>query len=313
MFAGRGGWRAVALVLALLTVVAGCQGQFPGLNLVIATGSSDGVYYQLGSKLADSWAQQLNISRPKVLETAGSPDNIRRLQDGTADVAFGTADTVNQPDQGPRKLRALARIYDDYIQVVVRGDAPIHQLSDLAGRRVSVGSVNSQTLLVANRILQAAGVHNVIPVEESLNDTIAAMDNGTIDAFIWSGGMPTPSIVNLDKSVTVRLLDLGNDPSGVLTKMTTTYPVYGTAVVPAGTYQAGSDPVTTLTVPNFLLVTDRMPNDVAEALVNGLFNAADQLARVNRAALAIDVHTAIYTDPVLLHPGAENYYRSAKV
>jgi uncharacterized protein len=313
MFAGRGGWRAVALVFALLTVLAGCQGQFPGLNLVIATGSSDGVYYQLGSKLADSWAQQLNISRPKVQETAGSPDNIRRLREGTADIAFGSADAVINPDQGPRKLRALARIYDDYIQVVVRGDGPIHHLSDLAGRRVSVGLADSQVQLVANRILQAAGERNVVRVEESLNDSIAAMKAGTIDAFFWSGGVPTPSIANLDKSVTIRLLDLNSDPSGVLPKMLGLYPVYGTAVVPAGTYQAGSDPVTTLTVPNFLLVTDRMPNDVAQALVNGLFNAADQLARVNRAALAIDVHTAIYTDPVLLHPGAENYYRAAKV
>jgi hypothetical protein len=306
----------VAVVFALLTgtaVVAGCQGQFPGLNLSIATGSSDGVYYQLGTKLADSWAQQLNIARPRVLETAGGPDNILRLREGTADIAFGSADAVNQPDQGPRKLRALARIYDDYIQVVVRADAPIHQLSDLAGRRVSVGSANSQTQLVANRVLQAAGVHDVIPVQDSLNDSITEMKAGTIDAFIWSGGVPTESIANLDKSVTIRLLDLGSDPSGVLPKMLAKFPVYGTAVVPVGTYQAGSGSVTTLTVPNFLLVTDRMSNDVAEALVHGLFNAADQLATVNKAALAIDVHTAIYTDPVRLHPGAEAYYRSAKV
>jgi TRAP transporter TAXI family solute receptor len=89
--------------------------------------------------------------------------------------------------------------------------------------------------------------------------------------------------------------------------------VYGTAVVPAGTYVPGGDAVTTLVVPNFLLVTDRMPDDVAEALVRGLFNAAPHLAVVNTAALAIDVHTAIYTDPVPLHPGAEAYYRSAKV
>ncbi|HEX9335542.1 MAG TPA: TAXI family TRAP transporter solute-binding subunit, partial [Pseudonocardiaceae bacterium] len=121
------------------------------------------------------------------------------------------------------------------------------------------------------------------------------------------------SIANLDKSVTVKLLDLGGDPSGVLTTMLTTYPWYSTAVVPAGTYQVNSKPVTTLVVPNFLLVTDRMSDDVAEALVRGLFNATGQLAGVNSAALAIDIHTAIYTDPVPLHPGAAAYYRSAKV
>jgi TRAP-type uncharacterized transport system substrate-binding protein len=116
----------------------------------------------------------------------------------------------------------------------------------------------------------------------------------------------------LDKSVGIRLLDLNDDPS-VLHSMLTRFPVYGTAVVPAGTYEADSGAVTTLVVPNFLLVTNKMSDDVADALVSGLFNVTGQLSGVNTAALAIDVHTAIYTDPVQLHPGAEDFYRSKKI
>jgi uncharacterized protein len=306
---------AVALVFVLLSGLAlltACQSPFPGLTLTIATGSSDGVYYQLGTKLADSWAGQLDIARPKVLETAGSPANIALLRSGTADIAFGSADAVTDPDQGPRQLRALARIYDDYIQIVVRADLPIHRLADLTGRRVSLGPPDSQVQLVAHRILAAAGVHDVVPAQDSLNDSITAMRAGKIDAFFWSGGLPTGSITSLATSTSIRLLDLGNDPA-VLHTMLTDFPVYGTAVVPAGTYQTGSGAVTTLVVPNFLLVTDRMPDDVAEALVRGLFNAAPQLSGVNPAALAIDVQTAIYTEPVQLHPGAEDYYRSTKI
>ena len=218
MFAGRRGWRAVALALALLAcvdVVAGCQSQFPGLHLTIATGSSDGVYYQLGTELATAWAGQLDIDRPKVVETAGGPADIQRLRAGTADIGFGPADAVTDPDQGQRKLRALARIYDDYIQIVVRDDRHIDSLADLANKHVSVGPADSQTQLVANRILRAAHVQGVLPVQDSLNESIAALRAGTIDAFFWSGGLPTESIANLDKSVTVKLLDLGGDPSGV--------------------------------------------------------------------------------------------------
>jgi TRAP transporter TAXI family solute receptor len=310
--------RAVALVFVLLTTLGAltaCRSSFPGLRLTIATGSSDGVYYQLGSELATTWGSQLDIARPAVLETAGSGENIQRLRDGTADVAFSDADVaaVTDPNLGTRKLRALARIYDDYIQIVVRADLPIHKLADLSGMRVSVGQPESQVQFVANRILKAGGVSNVMSVDLSLNDSITAMRAGKLDAFFWSGGLPTGSIASLDKSVGIRLLDLGTDPSNVLQTMLTRYPVYGTAVVPAGTYQANSPPVTTLVVPNFLLVTDQMPDDVAEALVRGLFDATGQLVGVNSAALAIDVHTAIYTDPVPLHPGAEAYYRSAKI
>ncbi|HEX5402771.1 MAG TPA: TAXI family TRAP transporter solute-binding subunit [Pseudonocardiaceae bacterium] len=308
--------RVPALVLALLTaaaVLTGCQSSFAGLRLTVATGNIDGVYYQIGSQLAGIWADQLGIAKPKVLRTAGSPANIQQLHDGSADIGFSSADAIDTSEQGPRKLRALARIYDDYIQVVVRADLPIRDLADLAGRRVGVGVPNSQVQLVTNRILTAAGVHGITPVGLNLNDSISELHAGKIDAFFWSGGLPTPSIATLAGSVPLRLLDLGTDPSGVLHTMLAKYSVYGTALVPAATYGAGNASVTTLTVPNFLLVTDRMPNDVAEALVKALFDATGKLVGVNAAALGIDVHSAIYTQPVPLHPGAEQYYRSAKL
>lgn len=307
--------RPVAVTLALLAAsgaVAGCQSRFAGLRLTVATGSSDGVYYQLGSQLAGIWAGKLGIPRPRVLSTAGSPANIERLRDGTADIGFGSADAVRDPNQGPRKLRALARIYDDYIQIVVPANGPIQSLGDLAGKRVGIGQPNSQVHLVAERILAKAGVPRVRGMDLSLNDSISALKAGRIGAFFWSGGLPTDSITHLAGSTPVRLLDLDNDPSGVLQSMLTAYPVYGTALVPAGTYGLANPSVTTLTVPNFLLVTDRMRDDVAEALVAALFGATHTLVGVNAAALGIDVHSAIYTQPIPLHDGAQAYYRTAK-
>ncbi|HKN95709.1 MAG TPA: TAXI family TRAP transporter solute-binding subunit, partial [Pseudonocardiaceae bacterium] len=289
-----------ALLLAVVALVAagtlaGCRGRFDGLRLTIATGSSDGVYYQLGSQLAGVWAGQLGIPRPAVRTTAGSLANITQLEQGRADVGFADADVIGDLSQGRYPLRALARIYDDYIQVVVRAGVPIHDLAGLAGHRVSIGPAGSQVQVVADRLLPAARVHGVTAVELSLNDSIKAMEAGRIDAFFWSGGLPTAGIKNM--RVPFRLLDLGADPSGVLRTMLTNYPVYGTGLVPAGFYQKGSPSVTTLIVPNFLLASTKMPNDVAEALVGGLFTATGRLAGVTSAALGIDVHTAIYTQP----------------
>jgi TRAP-type uncharacterized transport system substrate-binding protein len=55
-----------------------------------------------------------------------------------------------------------------------------------------------------------------------------------------------------------------------------------------------------------------MPDDVAEALVRGLFKAQPELVKANPAALSIDVRPAIETAPLELHPGALRYYRSIK-
>lgn len=300
----------VALVLALLmagSVLAGCQSRFGNLRLTIAAGNTDGVYYPIARKLSGIWADQMDIPVPRVLHTAGSTQNIGLLDDGSADIAFSSADAV--PATGAEKLRALARIYDDYIQVVVRADAPITSLAGLAGHRVSIGEPDSQVTLVAQRILQVAGVHGMTSVRLGVNDSISALRAGRIDAFFWSGGLATGSITALSKTTPIRLLDL----SGVAQAMHDKYPVYDTAVVPAGTYGLHRQ-VTTITVPNFLLVTDRMPDDVAQALVSGLFSATDVLAGVNpHAALGIDIHNAIFTGPVPLHPGAVTYYRNAKI
>jgi TRAP transporter TAXI family solute receptor len=308
--------RRAALALALAAVggaVAGCQSQFGDLRLTIATGTTDGVYYPLGVKLAGIWAGQMGIPTPKVLQTDGSLQNIALLHDGQADVGIGDVDAVPSPDPGPRKLEALARIYDDYIQIVVRADAPIYTLADLTGHRVSIGPTDSQVRLVADRILAAAGVHGMTSVDLDLNDSITALHAGRIDAFFWSGGLATMSITTLSRKMDIRLLDLGADPSGVLHAMITKS-VYSPAVVPAGTYGPHNPPVTTITVPNFLLATDRMSDDVAQALVSGLFSSTNVLVGVNpHAALGIDMHEAIYTEPVPLHPGAVAYYRNAKI
>lgn len=306
--------RRAVLVLGAVAVgglVAGCQSRYGDLRLTIATGTTDGVYYPVGVKLAGIWAAQMDIPTPTVLKTDGSLQNITLLLDRKADVAFGSADAATSD---AAKLLALARIYDDFVQIVVRADAPIHTLADLAGHDVSVGPLDSQVWLVADRILGVTGVRGVRQVYRDLNDSITAMQTGRIDAFFWSGGLATTSITALSKQMDIRLLDLQTDPSKVLAAMRAAHPEYNQAVVPDGTYGRGNGPVTTLTVPNFLLVTDRMPADVAQALVSGLFSATNVLVGVNpHAALGIDLQEAIYTEPVQLHPGAVDYYRNAKI
>jgi TRAP-type uncharacterized transport system substrate-binding protein len=89
------------------------------------------------------------------------------------------------------------------------------------------------------------------------------------------------------------------------------YPEYVAGTVPAANYGI-PEPVTSLLVRNVLLVTADMPDDLAAALVEALFKARQQLAEVTPIALTIDPRAAIGTQPVPLHPGAQQFYRSEK-
>ncbi|MEV6827950.1 TAXI family TRAP transporter solute-binding subunit [Amycolatopsis sp. NPDC051102] len=300
--------RGLALAAALLLVLAACTDGFGGLKLRIAAGNPGGVYDSLAQTLATAWQNDLDIDRPQVLQTQGSPDNVAKVLVGQAEVAFVAADVAADRYRTNPGLAALARIHDDYLHLVVRRDSDIQSVGQLHGRRIAVGSPASGVEYIADRLLDVANLTSSVTKRRlDLDQSVAALLNGEVDAFIWSGGLPTPKLAGYNNGNALRLLDIG----GLMPKMQAISPVYGTATIPASTYNQLL-PVTTLVVPNFLVVSKSMRDDVAEALVRGLFDAGPQLAVANPAALSIDVHPGIETQPIPLHPGALRYYRAQK-
>ena len=282
----------------------------------MATGGTQGVYFGLGNALADAWQQKLGLDvRPEVLATAGSVDNLRLLATGAADVVFSQVDTAadqlfRSAPGDQRAPRALARIYDDAVHVVVRATSPVTTLAGLRGTRVSVGAPDSGVYVIATRLLGLAGVSPDTDLQAEqlgINESVAAMESGAIDAFFWSGGVPTDGVSRLARTVPIRLLNLED----MVTVVRAAYPAYASGIVPAATYGI-PEPITTLLVRNFLLVAVSMPDDLASALVEGLFDAQPELAEASPAALTIDPRAAIGTQPVPLHPGAERFFRALK-
>ncbi|MCC8244648.1 TAXI family TRAP transporter solute-binding subunit [Saccharothrix luteola] len=306
---------AVGAALALATLsLAACGDDLDQVKLTMAAGSPGGVYHALGTALADAWTRDPGIPRPQVATTAGSVDNLDRLRANQAQVGFSAADAAERKQQGDggHKLYALARMHDDYLQLIVRDDVPATRLADLKGLRVSVGARDSGVWLIAQRLLTAADMSpSDLKVQYmDLRTSTTAMLDGQLDAFFWSGGVPTDAVTNLATTLKLRMLDL----SDVLPKLRQTYPVYGSATLPASAYeQIGGGPVVTLVVRNFLLVNDTMSEEVAEALVRGLFQAQPALVAASPVARSIEVRSAIETTPIELHPGAMRYYRDVKV
>ncbi|WP_410578570.1 TAXI family TRAP transporter solute-binding subunit [Amycolatopsis sp. lyj-108] len=294
-----------ALIAVVCALVAGCGPDLSGTRVRIAAGLNGGVYDKLAEALADAWAAQLDTARPEILETEGSPDNIGRIRAGKADVAFVAADVATENTAG---LAALARVHDDYLHVIVRADSSVKSFAQLRGRKVAIGSPDSGVEFLSKQLLKASGLTGAIDQRNlGINEALPALETGQIDAVIWSGGVPTPSITERVRTVGLRLLDI----TDLADALRATSPVYRTATIPVTAYNL-SEPVTTLVLPNFLVVPASMSDDVAEALVRGLFDARDQLVKAAGAALSIDVHPAIETSPLPLHPGALRYFRALK-
>ncbi|MGH3677299.1 MAG: TAXI family TRAP transporter solute-binding subunit [Mycobacterium sp.] len=313
----------------MLLVLAGCGGQRGGdgaesareptsctvaadARLSIATGNTTGVYYTLGGAYAEAISKATGGKlKATAAETSASLQNIQQLVAGTHQIAFSLADTAADAVDGTasfsekQPIAALTRLYPNYTQVIARTDAGINSIADMRGKRVSTGSPNSGTEVIANRMLEASGLNPSADIQAQrteLGKTVEGMKDGSIDAMFWSGGLPTGGITDLFTSQrgNVKLLDV----TSTLDKLKEINPIYERGVIPASIYQAPAD-VPTVVVPNVLLVNEDFDGNTACVLTKALFENKAGLVKANKAADGITLDTARQTSPVPLHPGAQ--------
>lgn len=296
-------------------LLAGCtDDDGPAPRVPMAAGQRGGVYRALGRALASAMHPTLAAT---AVSTAGAVDNLTRLRAGPARMAFSTADVAAQARSGlgsfahKHELRALAGVYADEVHLVVRADSSLRELGDLAGRPLSTGSVGSGTEVVAERILAVGGVaaRGYHRRRLSLLDSVAALRSGAIDAFFFSGGLPTPAIGNMVAANDVPLLLLGLG-AYVGTLQGQYGEVYGAGWIPNSAY--GTPSISSVSIPNLVVVPASMPDDDAYRLTRLVFAAKPRLAAAHPAGRQLDRRAALETYPLRLHPGAERYYRGLK-
>jgi TRAP transporter TAXI family solute receptor len=141
----------------------------------------------------------------------------------------------------------------------------------------------------------------------SIDDAVAAIEQDRIDAFFWSGGLPTSGITALGRRLPIRLIDLADVADRILDEFGSTYRL---GRIPAGVYAATTVAVSTLAVPNYLVTSAGTPDHLVRQVVALLFAGAPAFSRRLPPAARLNRGTAIFTAPIPLHPGAMRYYQS---
>lgn len=311
--------RAVTTTLGLIVMIlslAACGPAAPAERFSIAGGGVTGVYYAFGEQLADVLTSKLDTV-VTVDETNGSVDNLQRVSDGRALFGFAQSDVAADAVAGnggfpePLAVQAVARLYDEYVHVVVRTDSDIVQIADLTGRAVSLGAPSSGVSIVAQRVLVAAGVEPAAVDDQALGlaESIDALRAGEIEGFFWVGGLPTPGLADLFGETPTRLLSIeaqivesANEAHGG---------VYRLAEFPIGAY-GRTQATATMTVPNYLMVAQGASDELVREVLAVLFESRSIIAVEVPAAALLDRREAIFTDPVSLHPGAVAYYSESR-
>ncbi|WP_374203230.1 TAXI family TRAP transporter solute-binding subunit [Streptomyces sp. ST2-7A] len=296
-------------------------GDRPSGRIVVGTGVPSGVYARYGQLLSEQLEREAPELEVVLRPSEGSVQNIERLVAGTADFVIATADSIaahlaDAPVDGA-ELRACVRLYDDYMQLVVPAGSPIRSCSDLAGLRVGVGQDGSGVQLVTRELLAAAGLDmeaDVTAVREGIHTMPRMMETARLDAFFWSGGLPTSAVTGLSERLPIRLVPLGE----LLPRLHAGGPhtaYYRAAVMPPDAYPAIAveQAVDTVAVANLLVTGETTDAGLTERVTRAVINGRDRIGAAVHAAQRVDLRTAIYTRPLELHEGARRYYRSAKL
>ncbi|GGO71194.1 TAXI family TRAP transporter solute-binding subunit [Nonomuraea cavernae] len=309
---------AVFAASVLAAGAAGCGGGAgggSGNRLSIATGGTTGVYYVYGGGLAKQLTANIANTQATASVTSASIENIKLLATGKADIGFSQTDTAADAVGGTgsftakQPVKAIARIYDNYAHVVVAPGVEAAKVADLKGKKVSLGPPNSGTQVVARRMLEAAGLNpdtDISKQQLSINESVQAVKDGTIDAFFWVGGLPTAGVVDLATSKPdMKMLDTADALAGMQAKYGKQYVGLD---VDLSVYKL-SGTIKTVGVANVLLVPDTMNEQLAYDITRTLFEKKTELTAVHPEAAKLDPALGRQVEPVALHPGAARYFK----
>ena len=234
--------RGILLLAVLLAVTLFAAAAEAKTFLSIATGGVAGVYYPLGGGLA----QVLNNHVADVEVTAESGNasaaNINLIAAGEVTMALVQNDVAFRAVQGSKpfkapvkNLRMIASLYPEHVQCVTTKASGVKNISDLKGKRVSVGAPGSGVADSMSAILPVAGIKYADMDTDFLDfaNTAERIQDGQLDVGFVLAGYPTAAIMALAAQKEIDLVSFEED---LLDRLTKEYPFFTKDVVPAGTY-----------------------------------------------------------------------------
>ncbi|TAH65370.1 MAG: TAXI family TRAP transporter solute-binding subunit [Rhodopseudomonas palustris] len=303
----------IGAALAAACVLAAPQAQAQQFINVL-TGGTSGVYYPLGVAISKIYGDKIANVKTQVQATKASVENLVLLQRGAGEIAFSLGDSLKAAWEGDEeagfkskldKLRVIAAIYPNYIQIVATADSGIKTLADLKGKSLSVGAPKSGTELNSRAILKAAGMDykelgkvEYLPFAESVD----LMKNRQLSATLQSAGLGVASLKDLSNSSEITMVSV---PKAVVDKIG---PPFVAATIPAGTYKGQDQDVPTAAVINYLVTSSAVSDELAYQMTKLIFENLPELVSAHAAGREIKLENAAAGSPAPLHPGAARYY-----
>ena len=324
-----GALRKLSVVMAIIALLgvalfAPSQAQAQGkLSFSIATGGTGGVWYPLGGAIGGVVGKKVANTDATAEATTAAIDNLKLLTAGRAGMAFCYDYHVVWANEGKvpgltgkHNARMVMGFYEQPLHIVTKEGTGIASLMDLKGKRVSTGAPNSGTEEQADYVLKGLGIDwNKDFTREKLGATesVAALKDGKIHAFFWSGAIPTSSIIDLSSTPGLKMVLLPVAGETAARIMKENPGVFHPSVFEKGSYSAVEKDIPAIAITAVLTAMDPFPPDKMYEIVNSVFSSTAELSAVwkdaNKLVPEKSVNQVTPDAVKYLHPGAQKFFK----
>ena len=179
----------------------------PPKKISITTGSKTGTYYKLALQYQIELAKE-GIEL-KILTSSGSKQNIDRLLNNQADIAFIQGGTGNQE----KSLQSLGSLYFEPLWIFIKKEIDAEKITDLKGLRIAYGKEGSGTRVLVNELLTLNNLNEQTVQLLAMSSTEAAQaitqDQCDVALMVASGDSDT--VQQLLRNEHIKLLQLNRN------------------------------------------------------------------------------------------------------
>lgn len=327
-------WLLFILLFVIPIAVAGCgdsssnnnenkkHTKIPD-NLTVYGGSVGGVW----SIFTEGVSEAVRREYPGTLisavpgTVAGNPVSVDQ---GKTDFAIAESLTAlfayegHDPfEEKHENIRAVAAIIpENTFQMVAPVSAPFDSVEDVVknniGIRYSAGEQGALGDVVSASVFEAYGV-SYDDIEENGGDvnflsggkTFELMQDARIDSLGKMVPIPAGDIMEASATIDMKLIPIGQTAVDYLVDTYALSPF----TIEADSYDFQDEDYLTVNTPTILITNASMSEDVVYQVTKSIYNQLDYLADVHNGFKEVNDGTIIDVGEVLLHPGAEKFYK----
>lgn len=304
----------LTVVFILSAALTGCAPQKN--NLILATGGTSGTYYPFGGSMAQIFNSKIANMNVTAQATGASVENLKLIAKKEAELAIVQNDMTDYAYSGTEafkdakveNVRVIANLYPEVIQIVASADSGINTLTDIKGKKFSVGAPGSGVEANARQLLDVMKMTyddfsaNYLSFSESAD----SLKDKHIDGFMFVSGVPNAAIQDTATTSSLKFISISDD---MIKELTQKYPFFTEIVIPAGTYKGQDTDVKTVAVKATLISGAEVSEKVVYDLTKALFENQPELATAHAKGAEVNLEDAVKGISVPLHPGAEKYYK----